>query len=312
MRVLLTGATGFIGSQVARVLVGAGCDVHALVRPGASRARTTGLESELTFIEGDLASIADADVLRRIAPEVCIHLAWYAEPGSYLHAVHENLASLRTSLDLVEALAAAGCRRLVGAGTCAEYGFPAGRTPLDEDTPLRPATPYARAKAALFLAAQDVAAQAGMEFTWARLFFLYGPWEHPARVVPSAVLACLRGEAFPATAGEQVRDYLHVADAASALWAVAASGPVGPVNVCSGEGVTLRSVLAAVEAASGSRGTIRYGELPYGAGEWMWMRGTNARLLDTGWRPRFSLETGIAETVTWWRDAAASAPTSQG
>jgi nucleoside-diphosphate-sugar epimerase len=120
------------------------------------------------------------------------------------------------------------------------------------------------------------------------------------------VLACLRGEAFPATAGEQVRDYLHVADAASALWAAAASGLVGPVNVCSGEGVTLRSVLEAVEAASGSRGTIRYGELPYGAGEWMWMRGTNARLLDTGWRPRFSLEAGIAETVTWWRERVAT------
>lgn len=306
MRVLLTGATGFVGSQVARVLVAAGCDVQALVRPGGARDRIADLEGRLTIVEGDLGSIADADVLGRIAPEACIHLAWYVEPGRYLHAVHENLASLRTSLDLVEALAAAGCRRLVAAGTCAEYGFPAGRTPLDEGTPLCPATPYARAKAALFLAAQDVAAQAGMEFAWGRLFFLYGPWEHPRRVVPSAVLACLRGEAFPATAGEQVRDYLHVADAAAALWAVAASGLVGPVNVCSGEGVTLRSVLEAVEAASGSRGTIRYGELPYGAGEWMWMRGVNARLLDTGWRPRFSLKAGIAGTVTWWRERVAT------
>jgi nucleoside-diphosphate-sugar epimerase len=301
VRVLLTGATGFVGSQVARVLVAAGCDVQALVRPGAGRERLAGLEGRLATIEGDLASVADAGVLRRIAPEVCIHLAWYAEPRRYLHAVGENLASLRTSLDLVEALAAAGCRRLVAAGTCAEYGVPAGRTPLDEQAPLRPATPYARAKAALALAAQDIAAEAGMEFAWARLFFLYGPWEHPARVIPSAVLACLRGEAFPATAGEQVRDYLHVADAAAALWAVAASGKAGPVNVCSGEGVTLRSVLEAVEAASGRPGTIRYGEVPYGQGEWMWMRGTNARLLETGWSPRFSLEAGIASTVTWWR-----------
>jgi nucleoside-diphosphate-sugar epimerase len=306
VRVLLTGATGFIGSQVARVLVGAGCDVQALVRPGAARDRIAGLEGRLATIEGDLASIADADVLGRIAPEVCIHLAWYAEPGRYLHAVGENVASLRATLDLVEALAAAGCRRLVAAGTCAEYGVPAGRTPLDEQAPLRPATPYARAKAALALAAQDIAAEAGMEFAWARLFFLYGPWEHPARVVPSAVLACLRGEAFRATAGEQVRDYLHVADAAAALWQVAASGLVGPVNVCSGEGVTLRSVLEAVEAASGSRGTIRYGEIAYGAGEWMWMRGTNARLLETGWRPGFSVETGIADTVTWWRGRVAA------
>jgi nucleoside-diphosphate-sugar epimerase len=311
VRVLLTGATGFIGSQVARVLVTAGCDVQALVRPGASRDRIADLEGRLVTIEGDLASIADADVLGRIAPEVCIHLAWYAEPGRYLHAVSQNLASLRTSLDLVEALAATGCRRLVAAGTCAEYGFPAGGTPLDELTPVRPATPYARAKAALYLAAQDVAAQAGMEFAWARLFFLYGPWEQPARIVPSAILACLRGEPFPATAGEQVRDYLHVADAAAALWEVAASGLLGPVNVCSGEGMTLRSVIEAVEAATGSWGTIRYGEIAYGAGEWMWMRGTNAKLLETGWRPRFSVETGIAETVTWWRGRLAAGRMSE-
>jgi nucleoside-diphosphate-sugar epimerase len=292
--------TGFIGSQVARVLLDAGCEVQALVRPGAVRDRIADIEGRLTIVEGDLARLADPSLLRRLTPEICVHLAWYAEPGRYLHALDENLASLRHSLDFVEALAAAGCRRLVATGTCAEYGSPAGDAPLDELTPNRPATPYARAKSSFHLAAQDVAAEAGMELAWARLFFLYGPWEHPARIVPSAVLACLRGEAFPATAGEQVRDYLHVADVAAALWAIATSSMAGPVNVCSGEPVTLRSVLETVEAAAGRPGLIRYGERAYGPGEWMWMVGANARLIGAGWRPRFSLETGIAETVVWW------------
>jgi nucleoside-diphosphate-sugar epimerase len=65
-------------------------------------------------------------------------------------------------------------------------------------------------------------------------------------------------------------------------------------------------VLEAVESAAGSQGTIHYGEIAYGPNEWMWMRGTNARLLETGWRPEFSIETGIADTVTWWRGRVAA------
>lgn len=300
MRVLLTGATGFVGSQVARVLLDARCEVSALVRPGACRDRIAEVEDRLSVIEGDLASLADPVRLGDLALDACIHLAWYAEPGRYLHAVPQNTASLRASLDLVEALASAGCRRLVATGTCAEYGRPTAGVPLPESTPIRPGTPYARAKTAFQLAAQDVAAEAGMGFAWARLFFLYGPREQPERIVPSAIRACLRHQPFPATAGGQVRDYLHVADAASALWAVAASDLEGPVNVCSAEGVTLREVLESVEVATASPGTIGFGEVPYGAAEWMWMVGDNARLSATGWRQNLALDAGVADAVAWW------------
>jgi nucleoside-diphosphate-sugar epimerase len=98
-----------------------------------------------------------------------------------------------------------------------------------------------------------------------------------------------------------VRDYLHVADAAAGLMAIAASDLVGPVNLSSGEGVTLRAALEAIEAAAGTPGMVHFGEVPYGPAEWMWMRGDNAKLLATGWRPTFSLEKGIADTVAWWR-----------
>jgi nucleoside-diphosphate-sugar epimerase len=301
MRVLLTGATGFVGSHVARVLLDAGCDVVALVRPRSDMKRLSGVAERLSIWPGTVSSLADHEVLAAMAPEICIHLAWYAEPGKYLWSVAENLRSLRDGLDLVEALAAAGCRRFVGAGTCAEYGMPDPGLPIPETTGIRPSTPYARAKAAFSLAGQDAAGTAGMEWAWVRLFFLYGPWEHPDRVIPSALVACLRGEPFPATAGEQQRDYLHVEDAARAIWAVAGSDLSGPVNVSSGRTVTLRSVLEVVEAAAGGRGLVRFGERRYQPAEWMWMCGDNALLGGTGWRPRFTLGTGIGDTAAWWR-----------
>ena len=171
--------------------------------------------------------------------------------------------------------------------------------------PVLPGTPYARAKSAFYLAARDIAAQAGMDLAWARLFFLYGPWEHPARIVPSAVLACLQGRPFPATSGEQVRDYLHVADAAAALWAIAASDAVGPVNVCSGEGVTLRSVLDTVEVATGGRGLIRYGEIPYGPASGCGCRGTTPSCsAPAGVRPSASRQ----ESLTRWTGGGAELP----
>lgn len=301
---LLTGATGFVGSQVARVLLASGWEVHVLIRPGSSPERIADVLDDLSVIEGDVASMADPARLTRISPDLCLHLAWYAEPGRYLHARAENLACLRTGLDFVQALATAGCPRLVIAGSCAEFGPTSEDSVFDESAPPRPTTAYARAKTALFLAAQDAASLGGMEFAWARLFFLYGPWEQPARVVPAAVRACLRQEAFPATLGEQVRDYLHVSDAAAALWAVARSGLLGPVNICSGEATTLRSVLEEIEQATDAQGMIRYGEKQYLPGEWMWMRGSNQRLSSTGWEPGRTLAEGIAQTVDWWRSQA--------
>jgi nucleoside-diphosphate-sugar epimerase len=308
VRVLLTGASGFVGSHLAHVLVEAGCDVQALVRPGSSLDRLRDIAPRLTVLHGDVAWLATPDVVAGVAPDLCIHLAWYAEPGRYLEAIPENLSSLRAGLRLVEALAGAGCRRFVGAGTCAEYGTPSPGDPLNEGAPIRPATPYARAKSAFCLVAQDVATAAGMEWAWARLFFLYGPGEHPARIMPSVVRACLEGETFAATSGEQVRDYLHVSDVATGLWALAASATCGPVNVCSGEAVTLRQVIEAIEAEAGCPGAIRFGEKPYGANEWMWMVGDSGRLRATGWEPRFSLDAGVADAVSWWRRRVSTDP----
>src|SRR6185295_8451441 len=110
MRVLLTGATGFIGSNVARALRKGAFEVHALSLP-----------------EVDLADADAVDrMIDRVRPEMCIHLAWYAEPGKYLHA-KENLALVGSTLRLAERLHAAGCKRFVGAGTCFEYDTSQGR-----------------------------------------------------------------------------------------------------------------------------------------------------------------------------------------
>src|SRR5688572_29343879 len=97
-RVLLTGATGFIGSHVARNLVARGCQVHAMIRPTANRERLLTIENRLHVAPGD---VMDSRSIERIASserfDLCIHSAWYAVPGKYLHA-KENLDHAAASL----------------------------------------------------------------------------------------------------------------------------------------------------------------------------------------------------------------------
>jgi nucleoside-diphosphate-sugar epimerase len=288
MRVLLTGATGFVGSQVMRALIRRGDEVRGITLPGASRARLADL-GPVDVLEGDLADAAwVGDCVRSFAPGTAIHLAWYAEPGAYLRSVPENLASLRGSVNLFEALAAAGsCRRLVVAGTCLEnLGSPAP-------------TIYEAAKAAQHRLAMGLAGQ-GIAAACVHIHYLYGPGEDERRVVPSVVRALLARRPIDVGDGLQERDYLHVSDVAEAVCAVAASDLVDRVDVCTGSPVRLRDVFDRIADATDGHDLLRIGALPAGESMAWPATGDPAPLQATGWRPRYDLRAGIEDTVAWW------------
>jgi nucleoside-diphosphate-sugar epimerase len=141
----------------------------------------------------------------------------------------------------------------------------------------------------------------------ARLFWLYGPREHPARLVPSVARPLLAGAPAACSSGAQVRDFLHVEDAAEALVALTRSGLSGPVNVGSGEPVAVRDVIAGVARGCGRPELVRLGERKAAAGEPPLLVADPSRLRDElGWRPRRGLAAGLAETVDWWRGARAA------
>ncbi len=304
MTVLVTGANGFVGSRVVRRLHESGAEVAALVRPGSSRRRLAGLTGVM-FLEADLAdSGAIAKHLDSVRPEACIHLAWYAEPGKYLDSA-ENLDSLRSSLALLEDLARAGCGHVVGVGTCFEYAMSAEL--LREDSPTRPETLYAAAKLAFGLVAGARLAQLGIGMAWARLFYLYGPFEDGRRLVPAMVSALSAGREFPATAGEQIRDYLHVDDVASALCELSHRRLGGVFNVCSGQPVSIAGLMQTLGEILGRPELIRLGSVPYRKWEPMFVCGDSTRLqTEAHWSPRYSLEEGLAATVEWWKAAGSA------
>jgi nucleoside-diphosphate-sugar epimerase len=295
---VLTGATGFIGSHVARLLVAQGHTVFAIIRPGANRWRLADIERELRIIPGDLRDLSSLrDALRAARPEICVHLAWRGWSGQA--EAEENLTSLGVSLDLLRMMPELSCGRFVNIGTCFEYDF--SRNPQAETTALRPRELYGTCKKSLFEVAQQFSALTGVSVVTPRVFFSYGPFEDVRRLVPSVALALLRGDVAKVTPGEQVRDYLHVEDVASAIWRVATSGIVGAVNIASAEPVTVADLTARVGRILGKPELVRLGAIPYRPNEPMCIVGDATMLRDLlRWSPRFDLDRGLAATLSWW------------
>lgn len=290
-RVLLTGATGFVGRHTLTPLAHAGHEVHAVARHRGPD--TPGV----TWHEGDL--LAGCEIVAEVEPEILIHLAWYAEHGKFWSSP-ENVRWVEASLALLRAFAAAGGRRAVMAGTCAEYQW--SRAVYREDAPTEPSTLYGACKHGLHVVARAWAQRAGLALAWGRLFFIYGPGEAPGRFVPAVATALLRGEPAPITSGTQRRDFLHVADAGAAFAALADSALEGPVNLASGEGIALRELAAMIAERAGRPDLVRPGALPDRDGDPASLLADVGRMRDElGFTPRIELGAGLDETVDFWR-----------
>ena len=292
MRVLLTGAAGFIGSHVARQLIAHGDQVTAVLSPGRPTDRIKDVLSAVATVEADLNSADLPLLVSEAAPDTCIHLAWHVDPITYLTSVPENLASLVAGIKLLSALEEVRCPRTVIAGTCLEPG-----TLVDGGTgPAR--TVYAAAKTALHQVAMHLK---GTVAACAHVFYVYGPGEDPRRVVPQIIRACLQGRSIDVSSGVQRRAFLHVEDVASAIIAVAKSNVQGSVDVCSSKTVPFLDVFRAIGAATDRADLIRVGHRPSPAGEPLDIAGNLSALVLTGWEPHWSLAAGISQTVGWWR-----------
>ena len=292
MKILLTGATGFIGSHVARTLVRTSHEVHAIVRPDDEMWRIRDILPSLHIVRADLLDATFT--LPPVTFDACIHLAWYVEPGKYLESP-QNKEWVETSLRLARVLKDSGCQRFIAAGTCFEYAT--SDPPQRESTPTKPSTLYVQSKLKLLHALQSV----GIEFAWVRFFYQYGPHEDSRRLVPVIINSLLNAQEVKLVPGDRTRDYLYIEDVASAVCAVAQSDVTGPVNIGSGSPTTVRDLALKIGQMLNRPELIRIGALPYSANEPMHLLADNTKLRGTGWSPVISLDDGLRQTVEWWK-----------
>ena len=256
-RILVTGGTGFVGRAVVRALKTRGVDLRCVVRTGSAD-RLEGLTGTDQIVEVADLFAEDADWWARTARDIdmVIHLAWYAEPGKYLTS-GRNLDCLSGTLTMAQGAAQAGVRRFVGIGTCFEYDLSLGH--LAPDARLDPVTPYAAAKAAAYMTLNQWLPLQGVDFLWARLFYLYGQGEDARRLVPYLHQQMQAGAVADLTSGAQIRDFMDVDDAAALLVADAFSDRVGASNIASGQGITVRELAETIADGYGRRDLLNFG-----------------------------------------------------
>lgn len=295
-RVLVTGLCGFIGRHCLPLLLEEGYEVHGVYRPEDAQ-----VGGDVQWHEADLLKAGVAsDLLASAGPTHLLHLAWFTKHGTFWSAP-ENLQWVGASLALLEAFAAAGGTRVLTVGTCAEYEW-SDDSLAEASTPMLPSTLYGTCKHALQLMQAKYLSNVGVSAAWARVFFPYGPGEPPGKLVASIVRALLAGLEAPCSSGEQIRDLVYVKDVAAGLVHMLGSSFEGPVNLATGNPVSVREVAETLGRLVGRTELLRMGALPSRVGDPPRLVGDVSRLHDQlGWRAAYDLERGLTETIAHWR-----------
>jgi UDP-glucuronate decarboxylase len=301
--VLVTGAGGFIGRWSIEPLLELGYEVHAVL---ASPRRVEHLPDAMVHI-ANLLDESDIDaLLGRVAPTHLLHFAWIATPGVYWQSA-ENSRWATAGEYLLHRFRAHGGIRAVMAGSCVEYDWSKVSVCDERLSPLADSgvtalSPYAAGKLALQRAAATFSSREQLSAAWGRIFFQYGPYEHPERLVASVIRHLLMNQPALCTHGRQIRSFLHVADVGAAFAKLLDSEVQGPVNVGSDERTSLADLIQSIAHRIGRPDLVRLGARSAPAAEPSILIPDVRRLRDElGWQPRFTLSEGLADTIAWWR-----------
>lgn len=279
MRLVVTGANGFVGRHVVVVARARGHDVVPVHHRWSSRAE---FESR----------IGDGPV------DWVIHLGWYASRADYLENVRMNALSIQSALQVGSSLRGrSDTPGLIVAGTCLEYAASEDR--LDEQSSVIPATPYGNAKAMTHVLLEALL-DGELPLAWTRPFYVIGPGQPETRIYSEVAEALVTGNPIALSDGEQVRDFIDVRDAAAALIGLAEARAVGTYNLCSGDPTSLRELFSTMAAVGNAKADLlRFGMRARRADEPPRIVGDPQRLEDKlGWRPSMPLEDMVAAVIS--------------
>ena len=256
-RVLITGANGFVGRQIVQSLDVEGIDLIPAVREGKENTVSKFKNVKKIITSKDLFAEDESWWEEQCKDvDIVIHAAWYVETGKYQDS-SKNIDCLIGSLKLARGAAKAGVSRFLGLGTCAEYDQSQGI--LTIDTPLKPLTIYAAAKASLFTTLSQWLPRENVSFAWIRLFYLFGEGEDQKRLVPYVRSQILHGDFVDLTSGKQVRDFMDVAEAGKKIAGISLAKQIGPINLCSGIPITVRQLVEKIADEYGRKDLLRFG-----------------------------------------------------
>lgn len=261
MKILVTGATGFVGRHVVSCLIERGHNVVAVAR-NRERAREMAWYKNVEFIVGDLHDPTLEPVAAFGVPDILIHLAWPGLPN-YKELFHID-KNLPADCDFIGKMVEAGTKQVLVSGTCFEYGMQNGA--LSESILTIPNTPYGVAKDTLRKYLQALQKKTLFTLQWVRLFYLYGPGQNPKSLLAQLDNAIDNGnDLFNMSGGEQLRDYLFIEKVATRLVDIVEQqeSNQGIINCCSGRPISIRRLVEERIKERGASIKLNLGYYPY-------------------------------------------------
>ena len=285
VRIAVTGGAGFIGRFVLDRLVAAGHDVIALGRTPIGMASVRDASCDL------LDPTAVRSIFERERPTHLLHLAWVTQHDVFWDSPL-NLPWVAASLELIRAFVECGGRRIVGAGSCAEYAWN-GRPCNAAESELAPRHLYGASKDAFRRIVRAYASEAGVSFAWGRVFFVYGPGEPQRKLVSSSIVALSRGTLLRSREPERRLDFVYVEDVAAAFALLIEASFEGAANIASGRAHTVEDVLLRIGRHFGVD-TI---ERVSAAAARPNVEAILAPKEAFGYEPRFNIDCGLESTI---------------
>ncbi|MBU1109678.1 MAG: NAD(P)-dependent oxidoreductase [Candidatus Riflebacteria bacterium] len=296
-KIIVAGGGGFVGRQALKPLIEAGFEVHAVdLNP------LKGDFSEIHWHNVDLYDFAALkELFAELRPTHLLNFAWFTRHGEYWSSP-ENFKSLTANFKILELFAECGGKRIVMAGTCAEYEWNTGAC-IEGITKLEPKTVYGSCKLAMYELLKSFARVNGLSWAWGRIFFVFGPFENPRRFVPAVVLPLLQSRPATCSHGNQIRDFLSTKDVGSAFATLVAGEVQGAINIASGRPLSLKQIVGIIESATTSYNMVKFGELTNVPEDPPIIIAATERLRrEVGWMPTVALEERLAETIDWWKN----------
>lgn len=300
---VVTGPTGAVGTALCKCLAEHGAIVYALVRPESNRIEHLKSIPGVELIEcaaTDLRQFPDRQA--DLHANAFFHLAWVNTVGVGRNDMCSQISNIQYTIDAVHTAMLLGCSLFVGAGSQAEYGRVDHA--LTADTPCFPENGYGMAKLCAGAMSRVECEKLGIDHIWPRFLSVYGPYDGENALIPQLVKKLLKGEKMPLTSGEQIWDYLYSGDAAEALYRLALYGKSGEIYpVGNGNARPLREYLEIIRNMIDNALPLGFGEVPYSERQVMHLEADISALRkDTGFKPETDFETGIRQTIEYYRE----------